>query len=99
VEDDGISFAYRTGCQSERQVTGRETEDGFELQLSAVQGDFDPAAGLAEGRSLTMRIVAPRPVGQFTVNGEATTRDNFADAFRAALKSPGAAVRVEGYYD
>ncbi len=99
VEDDGISFAYRTGCQSERQVTGRETEDGFELQLSAVQGDFDPAAGLAEGRSLTMRIVAPRPVGQFAVNGEATTRDTFADAFRAALKSPGAAVRVEGFYD
>lgn len=98
VEDDGISFAYRKGVQAERTITGHETPDGFEISISPVMGAFDPAAALPNGRALTMRIVAPRPVERFLVNGEAVEQEGLADAFTAALASSGEAVRIEGQY-
>lgn len=99
VEDDGISFGYREGVQAERIVAGHETADGFEISISPVVGSFDPAAALPDGRALTMRIVAPRGVESFLVNGKPTEQDGLAAAFTAALASATEAVRIEGRYE
>ena len=99
VEDDGISFGYRKGVQAERIVAGHETADGFEISISPVVGSFDPAAALPDGRALTMRIVAPRGVESFLVNGKPTEQDGLAAAFTAALASATEAVRIEGRYE
>ncbi|MFA6930076.1 MAG: TIM-barrel domain-containing protein, partial [Lentisphaeria bacterium] len=39
-EDDGISFEYQQGKQALTQVSGRQKEKGFEIEITARQGQY-----------------------------------------------------------
>jgi len=66
-EDDGISFGYRQGISLEERVNTSENAQGVNIQLSAREGSYKPAA-----RSLVFKIHAERELPrEVSLNGKA----------------------------